>query len=95
MWIGIAALNLALAVMLGAFGAHGLQKIANAQQITWWHSTIFFDQNALFTHSDWYRAFLQLFIYHEFRHATYLGCDHADWWIFHDTWLVGFGLASL
>ncbi len=68
MWIGIAALNLALAVMLGAFGAHGLQKIANAQQITWWHS---------------------------FRHATYLGCDHADWWIFHDTWLVGFGLASL
>ena len=30
MWIGIAALNLALAVMLGAFGAHGLQKIANA-----------------------------------------------------------------
>ena len=48
MWIGIAALNLALAVMLGAFGAHGLQKIANAQQITWWHSaTEYFFYHAL------------------------------------------------
>lgn len=27
MWIGISAINLALAVMLGAFGAHGLKKL--------------------------------------------------------------------
>ena len=48
MWIGIAALNLALAVMLGAFGAHGLQKIANAHQLTWWHTaTEYFFYHAL------------------------------------------------
>lgn len=38
MWIGIAAINLALAVMLGAFGAHGLKKIASEEQQAWWHT---------------------------------------------------------
>ena len=28
MWLGTAAINLALAVMLGAFGAHGLKQMA-------------------------------------------------------------------
>ena len=33
MWICIAALNLALAVMLGAFGAHGLKARATEAQL--------------------------------------------------------------
>lgn len=36
MWIAISALNLALAVMLGAFGAHGLKSIATVEQLAWW-----------------------------------------------------------
>ncbi|OTG83105.1 DUF423 domain-containing protein [Acinetobacter sp. ANC 4648] len=38
MWIAIAALNLALAVILGAFGAHGLKNRASIEQLTWWHT---------------------------------------------------------
>ena len=37
-WIGIAAINMAIAVALGAFGAHGLKGIANEQQLAWWHT---------------------------------------------------------
>lgn len=37
-WIAIAALNLAAAVALGAFGAHGLKNIATSQQLEWWHT---------------------------------------------------------
>ena len=33
MWIAISALNLALAVMLGAFGAHGLKSFATLEQL--------------------------------------------------------------
>lgn len=48
MWIGIAAINLAFAVMLGAFGAHGLKKIASEQQLTWWQTaTDYFFYHAL------------------------------------------------
>ena len=48
MWIGISALNLALAVVLGAFGAHGLKKIASPEQLTWWHTaTDYFFYHAL------------------------------------------------
>lgn len=48
MWIGISAINLALAVMLGAFGAHGLKKIASAEQIVWWQTaTDYFFYHAL------------------------------------------------
>ena len=36
MWIAISALNLALAVMLGAFGAHGLKSFATLEQLAWW-----------------------------------------------------------
>ena len=36
MWIAISALNLALAVMLGAFGAHGLKSFATPEQLAWW-----------------------------------------------------------
>lgn len=36
MWIAISALNLALAVMLGAFGAHGLKARATEAQLAWW-----------------------------------------------------------
>ena len=37
-WISIAALNLAIAVALGAFGAHGLKAIVNSQQLEWWQT---------------------------------------------------------
>lgn len=37
-WIGIAAINMAIAVALGAFGAHGLKDIASPQQLEWWHT---------------------------------------------------------
>ncbi|EZQ11212.1 MULTISPECIES: DUF423 domain-containing protein [unclassified Acinetobacter] len=38
MWISISAINLALAVMLGAFGAHGLKARATEAQLTWWQT---------------------------------------------------------
>lgn len=48
MWIAISALNLALAVMLGAFGAHGLKSFATPEQLAWWHtSTEYFFYHAL------------------------------------------------
>ena len=37
-WIGVAAINMAIAVALGAFGAHGLKNIADEQQLAWWHT---------------------------------------------------------
>lgn len=46
-WIGIAAINLAIAVGLGAFGAHGIKNIANAQQLEWWHTATLY----LFIHA--------------------------------------------
>lgn len=46
--IAIASLNLACAVLLGAFGAHGLKKIANAEQLAWWATaTDYFFYHAL------------------------------------------------
>ncbi|CAM4256025.1 DUF423 domain-containing protein [Acinetobacter pragensis] len=48
MWVGISAINLALAVMLGAFGAHGLKKIASPEQLAWWQTaTDYFFYHAL------------------------------------------------
>ncbi len=48
MWIAIAAINLALAVCLGAFGAHGLKNRANPDQLVWWHTaTEYFFYHAL------------------------------------------------
>ena len=38
MWIAISALNLAIAVALGAFGAHGLKAHANEAQLAWWQT---------------------------------------------------------
>ncbi|MGO1375653.1 DUF423 domain-containing protein [Psychrobacter sp.] len=46
-WIGIAAINMAVAVALGAFGAHGLKNIASAQQLEWWHTATLY----LFIHA--------------------------------------------
>ncbi|WP_201615467.1 DUF423 domain-containing protein [Psychrobacter urativorans] len=46
-WIGIAAINLAIAVGLGAFGAHSIKNIANAQQLEWWHTATLY----LFIHA--------------------------------------------
>lgn len=48
MWIAISALNLALAVILGAFGAHGLKARASIEQLNWWHTaTDYFFYHAL------------------------------------------------
>lgn len=48
MWIAIAAINLAIAVLLGAFGAHGLKSRASMQQLGWWHTaTEYFFYHAL------------------------------------------------
>lgn len=48
MWIAISALNLALAVMLGAFGAHGLKARASLEQLNWWQTaTDYFFYHAL------------------------------------------------
>ena len=48
MWIAISALNLALAVMLGAFGAHGLKNRASEIQLAWWQTaTDYFFYHAL------------------------------------------------
>ncbi len=37
-WIAIGSINLALAVTLGAFGAHGLKAMATAEQLAWWQT---------------------------------------------------------
>lgn len=48
MWIAISALNLALTVMLGAFGAHGLKARATEAQLAWWQTaTDYFFYHAL------------------------------------------------
>jgi len=46
-WIGIAAVNMAIAVALGAFGAHGLENHASIQQLEWWHTATLY----LFVHA--------------------------------------------
>lgn len=48
MWLAISAINLALAVVLGAFGAHGLKAHANTAQLAWWQTaTDYFFYHAL------------------------------------------------
>lgn len=46
-WIAVAALNLAIAVALGAFGAHGIKNMVDAQQLEWWHTATLY----LFVHA--------------------------------------------
>lgn len=48
MWLFIAAINLALAVMLGAFGAHAIKARVSAEQLGWWQTaTDYFFWHAL------------------------------------------------
>lgn len=48
MWISISGFNLALAVLLGAFGAHGLKARATEAQLAWWQTaTDYFFYHAL------------------------------------------------
>lgn len=48
MWLSVSALNLFCAVLLGAFGAHGLKNIASEQQLAWWATaTDYFFYHAL------------------------------------------------
>ena len=37
-WISIAAINMAIAVALGAFGAHVLKNSVSIQQLEWWQT---------------------------------------------------------
>lgn len=37
-WISVAAINMAIAVALGAFGAHGLKNSVSIQQLEWWQT---------------------------------------------------------
>ncbi len=46
-WIGIAAVNMAIAVALGAFGAHGLKNLVGEQQLAWWYTATLY----LFIHA--------------------------------------------
>ncbi len=46
-WIAIGALNMAIAVALGAFGAHGLKSLVSEQQLEWWHTATLY----LFVHA--------------------------------------------
>lgn len=46
-WITIGALNMAIAVALGAFGAHGLKSLVSEQQLEWWHTATLY----LFVHA--------------------------------------------
>ncbi|MEL0027368.1 MAG: DUF423 domain-containing protein [Perlucidibaca sp.] len=39
-WLIVAALNLALAVITGAFGAHGLKARLSPEQLGWWHTAV-------------------------------------------------------
>lgn len=46
-WIAIGALNMAIAVALGAFGAHGLKTLVSEQQLEWWQTATLY----LFVHA--------------------------------------------
>lgn len=46
-WLKIAAIHLAIAVGLGAFGAHGLEKVADAYQLQIWQTATLY----LFVHA--------------------------------------------
>lgn len=39
-WLSLAALNLALAVVTGAFGAHALKARLDAEQLGWWQTAV-------------------------------------------------------
>jgi uncharacterized membrane protein YgdD (TMEM256/DUF423 family) len=39
-FISLGALNLMLAISLGAFGAHGLKSRVGAEQLAWWHTGV-------------------------------------------------------
>ena len=39
-WIALGALNLALAVVTGAFGAHALRARLSPEALGWWHTAV-------------------------------------------------------
>lgn len=39
-WIALGALNLALAVVTGAFGAHALKARLSSEALGWWHTAV-------------------------------------------------------
>ena len=39
-WIAIAALNMALAVITGAFGAHALKARLSTEALSWWQTAV-------------------------------------------------------
>lgn len=41
-WLVLASLVMALAVILGAFGAHGLEKVLSEKQLATWQTAVFY-----------------------------------------------------
>lgn len=41
-WLMLSALLIGLAVALGAFGAHGLEKVLTAKQLATWQTAVFY-----------------------------------------------------
>lgn len=39
-FVFLGAINMAFAVMLGAFGAHGLKNKVTSEQLAWWHTGV-------------------------------------------------------
>lgn len=39
-WLAVAAFNMALAVMTGAFGAHALKTRLSPEALSWWHTAV-------------------------------------------------------
>lgn len=39
-WLAVAAFNMALAVMTGAFGAHALKARLSPEALSWWHTAV-------------------------------------------------------
>lgn len=39
-WLALSALNMALAVMTGAFGAHALKARLSTEALGWWHTAV-------------------------------------------------------
>lgn len=37
-WLSVASINMAIAVMCGAFGAHGLKAQLSTEQMAWWQT---------------------------------------------------------
>jgi hypothetical protein len=110
-WLAIAAVNLAAAVMFGAFAAHPLKARLSSEQLGWWHTaTEYFFYHALgllvigalirtlptlWLAPDWHYHFLWFALCDGTRRTALVWCDDTDWWIGVYSRLVTFGVVSV